>query len=153
MKLTSKSVVVAFVFSLMTATAGTADGGSAKYNDSPLNSVYELIDDKQYQKAISELTAMAEEDDSDADVWNLLGFSNRKLKNYDDALKYYQKELALKPKHKGANEYLGDLYLETGKLDKARERLAVLDDACFFTCSEYKTLKKAIEKYQKNNPG
>lgn len=152
MNIASKWALIVFVFTLPTATGAIAAGG-VEYNESPLKPVYELIEDEQYQKAISELTAMAEEDAEDADVWNLLGFSNRKLKNYDKALGFYQKALALKPKHKGANEYLGELYLETGKLDKARERLAVLDDACFFTCKEYRTLKKAIEKYQKDNPG
>ncbi|MBT8434333.1 MAG: tetratricopeptide repeat protein [Gammaproteobacteria bacterium] len=153
MKTASKWALTVFFFALTTATGAIADGGNAKYSNSPLNSVYKLIEDEEYRKAISELTAMAEEDAKDADVWNLLGFSNRKLENYDEALKFYQKALSLKPEHKGANEYLGELYLETGKLDKARERLAVLDDACFFTCSEYRTLKKAIEKYQENNPG
>ena len=142
-----QAFLAAFLFGLV-GNAGAA-GGSAEYKDSPLNSVYELIEEEKYSQALSELNNIEEKD---ADVFNLIGFSNRKLKNYDEALMYYQKALAIEPKHKGANEYLGELYLETGKLDLAKERLAVLDDACFFTCSEYRTLKRAIKKYESENP-
>jgi len=127
---------------LLFASAVTADGAAAKYKNSPLNSVYQLIDDKKFNEAIAELSKV---DKVDADVLNLLGFSNRKLQNYDTALEYYQQALQLEPEHKGANEYLGQLYVETGKLDKARERLAVLDKACFFSCREYRSLKRSIE--------
>ncbi len=60
----------------------------------------------------------------------------------------YQKALAIKPDHRGANEYIGELYLETGKPAKARERLKVLDSACFFGCEEYDELKAAIAAYE-----
>ncbi|MEM7018737.1 MAG: tetratricopeptide repeat protein [Pseudomonadota bacterium] len=145
-----KSFLNAFVVMLLVfnSNAVMADGGGTKYSDSPLNSVYELIEDEQYTKALSELNSM---EDKDADVFNLIGFSNRKLKNYDEALRYYQKALDLEPQHKAANEYLGQLYLETGKLDKAEERLAVLDDACLFSCDEYRSLKRAIKKYKSEN--
>lgn len=140
----------AFMLALLFSLAGNASAaGGGKYEDSPLNSVYDLIEQEKYSQALSELNQIEKKD---ADVFNLIGFSNRKLKNYDEALVYYQKALELDPKHKGANEYLGELYLETGKLDMAKERLAVLDDACFFTCSEYKTLKRAIKKYESENP-
>lgn len=78
---------------------------------------------------------------------NLLGYSNRKLKRYDLALAYYQKALELQPKHRGANNYVGHLYLETGRLEQARERLAVLDQACTFGCKEYSDLQQAIAGY------
>lgn len=141
----TKSILVA---SLVISGGVFADGGGAKYEESPLNGVYKLIKKEKFEQAISELN---QADQDDADVANLLGYSNRKLKNYDEALKYYQHALSINPKHKGANEYLGELYLETGKIDKAKERLAVLDDVCFFSCSEYKTLKNSIKKYEKNN--
>jgi len=87
-------------------------------------------------------------DSSDADAYNLLGFSHRKLGDVEAALAHYGKALALEPKHRGANEYLGELYLELGQLDKARERLKVLDGACFFGCEEYSELKAKIAAYQ-----
>jgi hypothetical protein len=54
----------------------------------------------------------------------------------------------LQPKHRGANNYLGHLYLETGSLEKAQERLAVLDKACSFGCEEYSELKQAISAHK-----
>ena len=64
-----------------------------------------MIENKEFEQAIVEL---------DQDVESLLGYSNRKLKNYNVALKYYQHALSINPKHKGANEYFGELYLEIG---------------------------------------
>jgi tetratricopeptide (TPR) repeat protein len=122
-----------------------SDSGTTKYKESPLNSIYKLIENKEFDKAILELN---QADQDDADVINLLGYSNRKLKNYDAALKYYQQALSINPKHKGANEYLGELYLETGEIDKAKQQLAILDDVCFLSCSEFTTLKRSIKKYE-----
>ena len=149
MRVTKSIQALLAVFLIGLFGSASADGGGGNYSNSPLNPIYELLDDKKYSQALSELNAIEEKD---ADVFNLIGFSNRKLKNYAEALLYYHKALELEPEHKGANEYLGELYLETGKLDLAKERLAVLDDACFFPCSEYKTLKRAIEKYEAENP-
>jgi Flp pilus assembly protein TadD len=84
----------------------------------------------------------------DADAWNFIGYSHRKLKRYDQALVSYRKALAIKPEHRGANEYLGELYLETGKPAKAKERLKVLNSACLFGCEEYDELKAAIAAYE-----
>ena len=78
--------------------------------------------------------------------------SQRKLKRFDEALVNYQKALAIEPEHRGANEYLGELYLQTGQLDKAVERLKVLDEACYFGCDEFDQLEQAIENYRSENP-
>ena len=121
-----------------------SDSGDTKYEESPLNNIYQLIENKEFEQAILELN---QADQDDADVANLLGYSNRKLENYDVALKYYQHALSINPEHKGANEYLGELYLETGEIDKAKQQLAILDDACLFPCSEYTTLENSIIKY------
>lgn len=87
----------------------------------------------------------------DADAWNMIGYSHRKLKRFDQAMAAYQKALAIKPDHRGANEYIGELYLETGKPAQAKERLKVLDKACFFGCEEYDELKAAIAAYEARN--
>ena len=74
--------------------------------------------------------------------------AGRQLVNHDAALSHYQAALAIEPRHRGANEYLGELYLTLGDLAKAEERLEVLDDACFFGCEEYTELKNAIAAYK-----
>jgi len=78
----------------------------------------------------------------------LLGFSYRKTQNYEDALTFYEWALKAEPMHKGANEYLGELYLETNQFDKAVEQLEILDSLCRVNCKEYTTLKDAIDSFQ-----
>ena len=65
----------------------------------------------------------------------------------DEALEYYEKALKLKPNHVGANEYLGELYLEMKNLPKAEERLAVLAKACN-GCEEQKELEEKIADFK-----
>ena len=129
-----------------------ADGGSS---DRPANSEYSIakqaMDDGDYQVAIAKLTKLHESDPNDADVLNLLGYGYRRIGNFDQSRGYYLQALAIDPEHRGANEYLGELYLETGELAKAEERLAVLDKDCWLGCSEYTELKESIAKYKTEN--
>ncbi len=101
-----------------------------------------------YQRALALLQKVVQADPRNADAWNHIGFSHRKLQQFDPSLTAYQKALAINPDHRGANEYLGELYLKTGELEKARERLAKLQSICPGGCAEYDDLKKAIEAYQ-----
>jgi len=48
------------------------------------------------------------------------------------------------------HEYIGEAYLTLGNLPKAKEHLQTLDSLCFFPCSEYRDLKRAVEAYGKN---
>ena len=74
----------------------------------------------------------------------------RKLGDFDEALEYYQKALAIDADHVGANEYLGELYLQMKDLPKAEERLKVLTEACN-GCEEQEELEQAIADYKANN--
>ncbi len=106
------------------------------------------LGDGDYDVAINKLARLHEKDPGDADVLNLLGYGYRKVGDFDQTCGYYLQALAVDPKHRGANEYIGELYLETGQLDKAEERLAVLDDDCWLGCDEYTDLKESIEEYK-----
>ena len=128
-----------------------ADGDYNNDRNSPLSPVKTLIEEEKYQDAISALQKLLEETPTNADMLNLLAYSQRKLQRFDEALVNYQKALDIKPKHRGANEYLGELYLQLGQLDKAQERLRVLDKACFFGCDEFDELEEAIKTYQSQN--
>jgi len=92
------------------------------------------------------------EDPDNADMLNLMAYSQRKLKHFDIAMDYYQQALSIDPQHRGANEYLGELYLQLGQPEKAEERLQVLDKECFFGCDEFDELEAAIKEYRKQNP-
>ena len=89
-------------------------------------------------------------DPNNADYHNLYAYNLRKGPNPDMSLvfKHYNEALRIDPKHKGANEYLGEAYLMVNNLPKAKEQLAVLDKLCFFSCKEYSELKKSIADYE-----
>ena len=97
---------------------------------------------KHYKKAIGYLLKYNKEFPADPNTLNYLGFAHRKIGDYENAEIYYSMGLALDPKHVGINEYMGELFVVTNRLDKAKERLAVLEDC---NCKEYKELKLVIE--------
>ena len=107
----------------------------------------DLIDDEKYAAAIPLLQKSIQEKGKYADALNLLGFANRKLGDKSKALTYYTKALNLEPKHLGANEYLGELYLEMNDLPKAEERLGMLKTLCG-SCEEYDDLAEQVESYK-----
>ncbi|HSW27680.1 MAG TPA: tetratricopeptide repeat protein [Burkholderiaceae bacterium] len=107
-----------------------------------------LIKNKKWVEAIDELKRV--NDPASADWNNLMGYSLRKASAPDlaGAERHYNEALRIKPDHRGALEYSGELYLIKGDLAAAEKRLAVLDKACMFGCEEYTDLKKAIERYK-----
>ena len=97
---------------------------------------------KHYKKAIGYLLKHNKEFPAAPNTLNYLGFAHRKIGDYENAEIYYSMGLELDPKHVGINEYMGELFVATNRLDKAKERLAVLKDC---NCKEYKDLKLVIE--------
>ena len=124
-----------------------SDSGSSATQDPNYVEAKKQIKAGNYAAAVALLEKVVAADPKNADAYNFLGYSQRKSGNKDAALVNYEKALALNPKHRAANEYLGELYLEMGDVDKAKERLEVLDSACFFGCQEYRDLKKAIKAH------
>ena len=143
--------VMAFVLSSLLISAAMAAGSSSS-STQPKAGNYEngvkAVKAADYRTAIMLLNKVVAAKPKDADAWNYLGFSNRKLKRFDKALNAYQKALSIDPDHRGANEYLGELYLQTDDLANARKRLEKLDDICTFGCEEYDDLKAAIAAYE-----
>jgi Flp pilus assembly protein TadD len=112
--------------------------------DAPdLTSVRAKIKAKDYQVALTELNVLADTHQH-ADVYSLMGFSLRRTGDYPTALTFYKKALDFDADHKGAREYLGELYVETGDLVKAREQLAILAKLCPQGCEEREDLEKAL---------
>jgi tetratricopeptide (TPR) repeat protein len=110
-----------------------------------LTSVRAKIKTKDFKAALAELTPMLETHQH-ADVYNLMGFSLRKSGDYKQAYTFYRKALEFDPAHKGALEYLGELYVETGQLDKAKENVALLKMLCPSGCEELADLEEAVAK-------
>mgnify|MGYP000001357395 CR=1 FL=1 len=132
------------------AGGGSDDSGWADAKSTDLKAAVKLIRSEKYNEAQPFLQKTIKDDPKNADAFNMLGYSQRKMGNKDVALGYYTKALDINPRHRRANEYLGELYLELKQPDKAKERLAVLDKSCFFGCDEFTVLKKAIETYEKS---
>ena len=121
-------------------------------SDTPdLTSVRGKIKSQDYAGALKELRSLAE-DNQQADVYNLLGYTLRKTGDFETALSYYARALELQPNHKAAREYLGELYVETGKMDKANEQLASLTKLCPNGCDERDDLQKFIAANSNNRP-
>ena len=158
--MTYKKLLTVLLFVLITSQAYSAgsSGGSSGGETKPV-SQYEIAvkmikkakkfekknktdkAQKHYKKAIGYLLKHNKKFPADPDTLNYLGFTHRKVGDYENAEIYYSMGLELDPKHVGINEYMGELFVVTNRLDKAKERLAVLKDC---NCKEYKELKLVI---------
>ena len=96
---------------------------------------------KEYAKAQKLLLKSNKKKPNQANTLNYLGFTTRKLGDFEGGEKYYLQGLAIKPNHVGINEYLGELYVATGRHNLAIERLEVLKSC---KCEEYEQLKAII---------
>ena len=97
---------------------------------------------KRYEKAQALLVKSNKKKPNQADTLNYLGFTTRKLGDFENGEKYYLLGLEINPNHVGINEYLGELYVVTNRLDLAKERLKVLESC---NCEEYTELKEIID--------
>jgi len=130
------------------APAANADMGSTK-NAPDLSAVRAAIKAKNYAAALAQLKVI-EVTSPHPDVYSLTGFALRKSGDRTQAMTYYRKALDADPTHKGALEYQGELYVEIGQIDKAKENLAKLHKICWpFGCEEQEDLKEDIEHASK----
>ena len=148
-------LVIIFSLSIIGSSYGAASsgGGSTNYYEKGASLVKKgkklekkgKIEkaNKRYQKAIEYLIKSNKKKPNQPDTLNYLGLASRKLGNFEVAEKYYLEGLKINPNHKGINEYLGELYISTNRLDKAKERLKILETC---NCEEYFELKNLINQ-------
>ena len=155
--------IITILFSLLLNTHLMAAGSDSSSDSSSDNSKLSLYDDavklvkragklekkeksdkakKLYAQAFSKLEKAYKSDKKNPDILNYMGFTTRKVGNFDQAEKFYLEGLKIKPNHNGINEYLGELYVQTNQIDKANERLAVLKNC---NCDEYQELELIIK--------
>ena len=103
--------------------------------------------EKRYAKAQKLLLKSNDKKPLQADTLNYLGFTTRKLGDYEGGEKFYLQGLQIEPNHNGINEYLGELYVVTNRMDMAKERLEVLKTC---NCEEYEELKEIIDGTKKS---
>ena len=102
---------------------------------------------KRYLKAQKLLLKSNKKEPLQADTLNYLGFTTRKLGDYEKGEEFYLQGLQIEPNHNGINEYLGELYIVTNRMDLAKGRLEVLKSC---DCKEYKQLKEIVEGTKKS---
>ena len=148
------------VFAAGSGGDGDSEGGSAKVKSNYEKAVTHIKSAKKYEKkgksdkakkryakAQKLLIKSNDKTPYKADTLNYLGFTTRKLGDFENGEKYYLQGLAIDPNHIGINEYLGELYVSTNRLDLAKERLKVLENC---NCEEFKDLKAIIEGTKKS---
>ena len=142
--------------SLMAAGSDSSSSGSSSDKESLYEDAVKLVKragklekkdktdkaKKLYSQAFNKLEKAYKSDKKNPDILNYMGFTTRKTGNFEKAEKFYLEGLSLKPNHNGINEYLGELYVQTNRIDKANERLEVLKSC---NCKEYSELELIIK--------
>ena len=131
------------------ASSSSSRYGSSKEDIDIFSEVKTLIGMLKYKEAHVQLEKM-KVGTKEADRLNLLGFTARKSGKLKVAGEYYAAALALHPKHTGALEYQGELFLQLDRVDEARANLTKIEKICWLPCNAERELKKAIEKYLAN---
>lgn len=139
----TRLVAAATAVFVLTAPAALAiDSGTP---DVTLDDARLQIRAGDYREAVAILKDVIADDPSNADAYNLMGYSLRKSGDHDRALGFYLKAIKLNPKLKAAHEYLGELYVEVGQITKAKEQLQIIAQLCGNTsCEEYEDLEDAL---------
>ena len=153
-----KLLILLLLISFNVNGAGTESSNSdSTTTPDQINSLYELAEkhiyNKKYDKSLKLLKKLTKREDLGtrrADIYNLLGFSYRKLENpeLDKSFAAYMMALEIDPEHAGAHEYLGELYLMRDQKNQAMRMLSKLENLVGKNAKEYKDLLQAIENYQ-----
>lgn len=127
--------------------------GAPPSSDLPdLAAVRARIYSGEFARAAHDLLALAETVEH-AEVYNLLGYSLRQLKRFDEAARWYREALIFDPEHRPALEYQGELFIAVGDIAGARRNLRYLELLCGTAgCAEYDQLKKALAEAEHKAP-
>jgi len=139
--------VIASGIAVSTHSVAFADDstGDTEINvDKEMDKARDMIAQGKLKKATKQLRKVIKQEKSNADAWNLLGYSWRKLDKNKKSRSAYAKALKLDPEHKGALEYQGELFIKLGELDKAEANLEKLKALCPDGCQELDNLKNAL---------
>ncbi|HZQ73392.1 MAG TPA: hypothetical protein VFB08_10785 [Burkholderiales bacterium] len=144
MNANSLVAIVAFMVSNAVYAADTS--GPTSRPDPMLDRYHAAAERQDWKSAAAAMNDALAADSRNADYHSLYAYALRRSgsPDMDVVFKHYNEALRLDPKHRGAHEYIGEAYLMVGNVAKAKEHLGALDKICFFGCSEYNDLKKAI---------
>jgi tetratricopeptide (TPR) repeat protein len=144
-------ILAALLLPGIALAADSGPGATPEPGDPVLEKVSAATARQDWAGATSVLKDALSANPGNASYHNMYAYAIRKGANPDMNLvfKHYNEALRIDPKHRGAHEYIGEAYLMVGNAAKAKEHLSVLDKLCFFPCTEYTDLKKAIAEYEK----
>ena len=154
----TKIILILFLFisGNLLAAASSSDTSQNTDDNDQIKLLYEraeqYIDEKKFKKSLKILNGLTKREDLSglrADIYNLLGFSYRKIDkpNLEKSFAAYMMAIEIDPNHIGAHEYLGELYLMMGNLSKAKSMLIMLEKLVGINGKEYLELKEEISKY------
>ena len=154
--LSKQGVMVAVFFAASSVAGGAlAAGGSPDPmppwpTDPMIDKVTALTKNNDWQGAAAVMKDALARSPQNAEYHNMYAYTTRKGPNPDMDLvfKHYNEALRIQPEYRGAHEYIGEAYLMTGNLAKAKEHLSTLDRLCTFGCEEYTMLKRAVAEYE-----
>ena len=141
-------------FTLAAGSSSDTSSSSDRYGSSSAETnrfsrINALIRLEKFAEAHAELKNLSPHTD-EADRQNLLGFTARKSGDLVAAASYYNTALTIDPKHIGALEYQGELFIQLGDIEKAQGNLAKLEKICWLPCNEEYQLRSALEKVLTN---
>jgi len=144
-----------FTVTFLASPAWAAGGGSGsmvepKPADPYIEKAQAAIAKQDWNQAREIMRGAVARNPGNAEYHNLYAYSLRKGDNppMDEVFRHYNQALFIDPDSRNAHEYLGEAYLMTGNLEKAKEHLAILDRLCTFPCSQYTMLKQAVADYE-----
>ena len=114
-------------------------------------SINKTIEAREYELARNNLKDFIKDNNYDYEAYNLLGYVERQLQNYDVAISFYKKALSINSNFTGAHHYIAITYLEIDDFKNAKYHLDQLDLICLFGCEDFYDLKNKIAFYEANN--
>ena len=149
----------AFILALVVATSAAAmdtpkpDPKDPEKKDVQLDATRAAIARQDWTGAQVLARQAVERSPQSADAHNLYAYSMRKgpSPQMDLVFRHYNEALRIDPQHRAAREYLGEAYLMTGNVAKAKELLAELDRLCKAGCAEQAELKHSISTFERQH--
>ena len=144
----SDSVIAPDAWPICTAMGAVAADTGSMQLDADFTAGKRALAVEDWNAAIAALKLAALREPDNADIQNYIGYAYRRLRQLELAFVHYGRAVELNPRHRSAHEHLGEAYLVTGDLVKAREHLAALERICLIPCNEYGDLRRTIARYE-----
>ncbi len=154
-----KQLVLGLALCALLGSAPTwaAGGGGDTTSETPVDPDFragvQAVKSQAWPEVVARMGAVVRRNARNADAWNYLGYAYRHLGEMDKSFSHYERALQIDPDHRGAREYLGEAYLQVGKVAEAEAQLRALDKICWLPCEEHRDLAAKLAQFRRNHPG